>query len=158
MKYVFVFFLSLYSFCLWAEEALPVGCRAISVQEQTSVMLKSEQPRLILIHNLSANELWITHPVIEPSASAEWSSRIQESQWSALFVQDKQFELSCIESKPGHEQQVACANVVALCSFDGITMPKTEHPATSWAAEDMPLSALIAYLGRMGYVLPTSKS
>ena len=105
-----------------------------------------------MIHNLSTIDLWITHPVTEASANAGWSSRLQGGNWSALALDKESFELSCIESRPGHEQQVPCAGLLAACQYSPVKMPKAEA-GTFWAGEDMALSALKAHVGSRGIVI-----
>ena len=135
-----------------AEEIFPAGCKPLMVHEEL-VKLSAEEPKLVMIHNLSTIDIWITHPVSEPSASAGWSSRLQAGNWSALALDKKSFELSCIESRPGHEQQVPCAGLLAACQWTPVTTPKSES-GTFWAGEDMSLSALTAHVGSRGFVLP----
>lgn len=138
-----------------AESTLPEGCQAVMVQGE-SVTLKSKLNKLVFIHNLSDNDLWITHPVTNPGASAGWTSRIQAGHWSALAVDKPPFELNCIESKPGHEQQVPCEGVIAVCQWQLVKAPIGSQ-GTYWAAEDMSLSALTAAVGARGFVLPVAK-
>ena len=66
---------------------------------------------------------------------------------------NKPLTLSCIESKPGHEQAVSCQQVLAVCTFQVTAHPKLKKNVI-WAAENMPLSPLIAYLGRIGFEFP----
>lgn len=136
----------------FAEEIFPTNCKPFVIQGE-STMLATTKASLVMIHNLSQTDLWVTHPVSEPGASAGWSSRLQPEHWSALVLTDKSFELSCIESKPGHEQQVSCANTLAICMFTPITLSDNGVNAPYWAGEDMPLSELIAYVERRGIKL-----
>lgn len=154
MKYVFSIFLMLAAGYVCADEIFPAGCKPITIHEEL-VKLSAEKPTLVMIHNLSTINLWITHPVSEPSASAGWSSRLQGGNWSALALDKKSFELSCIESRPGHEQQVPCAGLLAACQWSPVTMPKAES-GTFWAGEDMTLTALKAHVGSRGIVIPPS--
>ena len=135
----------------FAGEIFPTGCKPIMVHEEL-VKLSTDKPALIMIHNLSNLDLWVTHPVTEPNSSAGWSSRLQAGNWSALALDKKSFELSCIESRPGHEQQVPCAGLLAACQWSTVTMPKKES-GTFWAGEDMELSALTAHVDSRGIVL-----
>ena len=154
MKYFFSFILFFSSWNVIADEVLPASCKPIVIDGESAILAVT-QPSLIVLHNLSETDLWITHPVSEPGASAGWSSRLQAGNWSALALQEKSFEISCIESKPGHEQQIPCKDVLAACGWMNVTMPSQEVSGPYWAGEDMSLSALIAYLGRRGFVLPT---
>lgn len=153
MKRLMISVLMFVSPIVLAEEVLPTGCKAIPIQNELA-SLSSEMPSLFMIHNISKVDLWITHPVSEPSASAGWSTRLQPDHWSALALKAKTFDLSCIESKPGHEQQVECADVIAVCQWTVAKPPENGSLGTYWAAEDMSLSALSAYLGRRGFKLP----
>lgn len=136
-----------------AEEGLPVGCKPIAVEEE-SVVLSAPNPMLVLIHNRSELDLWITHLASDPTADAGWSNRLQSQKWSALAVHDQAFELVCIESKPGHEQQLPCANLLDVCQWVGADLSKQKLTGTFWAAEDQTLPTLKASLGRRGIELP----
>lgn len=137
-----------------AEEVFPPACRPLPIQDDF-VKLSVEKPSLVMLHNLSSStDLWVTHPVstVEPNVSL--SGRLQAGNWSALALDKKSFELSCIESRPGHEQQVPCAGLLAVCIWSS-TPPKA-HSGTFWAGEDMSLSALTAHVGSQGFILPTA--
>ena len=137
-----------------AEVIFPASCKPILVKDE-SIVLNAKEPQVVLIHNLSASDLWITHPVSDPSASAGWSSRLESGNWSALTVDKEAFELSCIESKPGHEQQVPCAGVTAVCEWQGAKTPE-QTTGTFWAGENLSLQTLTAHLNGRGFKLPTS--
>ncbi len=155
MKFILSILLILYAGEILAEETAPASCKPLMVQEET-LMLSASKPLLIIIHNLSKADIWVTHPVSEPGASAGWSTRLQAGNWSALVLDKEAFELSCIESKPGHEQQVPCKGLISACSWSTVTMPAQQATGTYWAGEDMTLSALISYLGGRGFALPPS--
>lgn len=147
---------SLWSFCVTAESTFPSGCQAVAVQGET-VTLKAKKSSLVFIHNLASTDIWITHPVANPSASAGWTTRLQGGNWSALALNKGPFALNCIESKPGHEQQVPCEGLIAVCKWKGVKTPANDKGSTFWAAEDMPLSALTAAVGTRGFVIPVAK-
>ena len=153
MKYILSIILVLVAINARAAEIFPASCKPLMVHEEL-VKLSTDVPVLVMIHNLSTVDIWITHPVSEPNASAGWSSRLQAGNWSALALDKKTFELSCIESRPGHEQQVPCAGLLAACQWTPVKTPKSES-GTFWAGEDMTLSALTAHVGSRGFVLPT---
>jgi hypothetical protein len=144
--------LSMITFISHAEEVFPKGCKPLVVDNELISIPKAAN-RLIMIHNLSTIDLWITHPVSEPGVNAGWSSRLQAGHWSALAIHETAFELSCIESKPGHEQQIPCKHVVGVCQW--LTTSRPQKPSgIFWAGEDMALSPLTAYIGRRGFVVP----
>lgn len=155
MKYLLSLLLLAVFSGVHAEDKPPATCQPLEVKGE-SLMLSAKKPMLVLIHNLSSSDLWITHPVSDPGASAGWSSRLQTGKWSALAVDKASFELSCIESKPGHEQQVPCTGAIAVCRWDEVTLPASQQNGTFWAAEDMTLSALTTQLGGNGFGLPSS--
>lgn len=144
--------LLLFSLVTHAEASLPKGCAALAVQGD-SVTLSAKTPKVIFIHNLSQTDLWLTHPVVNASASAGWTSRIQADHWSALAVDKASFIISCIESTPGHEQGIPCEGAIAVCQWKGAKIPEKEK-GTFWAGEDLNLAELIAAIGGRGFVLP----
>ena len=151
MNYLLVIALMCSTWTACAKEIFPPRCTPLVVSGE-QVVVPASPSTVTMIHNLSSTDLWVTHPVSDPNASTSWSSHLQAGNWSALVLSDEKFELSCIESRPGHEQQVSCATVLAVCLWPAKTLPqKTSN--TSWAAEDMPLSPLIAYIKRRGFVI-----
>ncbi|GGI87203.1 hypothetical protein [Legionella impletisoli] len=157
MRYFVPLLLGVVAFHAQAEETLPFGCKPVAVTEET-VKLKASKSALVMIHNWSTSDLWITHPVSDPGASAGWSSRLQAGNWSALALTEKEFELSCIESKPGHEQQIPCSGVLSVCKYTNIAWPLKSDGSTYWAGEDQSLNALKSYIGRRGFVIPVSQT
>ncbi len=153
MNYILSLILVFLTGLTHAEEVFPARCTPLVVTGDL-VELPAAKSVVTMIHNLSDADLWVTHPVAEPNASAGWSSHLQAGNWSALVLNNEKFELSCIESRPGHEQQVACSTVVAVCQWTATSLPE-KASGTYWAAEDMPLSPLIAYIKRQGFVLST---
>ncbi len=144
MPYIILICMLLFSGLLEAEDALPSfsSCKPIRVMKDP-VLLSSDKPALILIHNISTNDLWITHTGSTKGVSAGWSSQIQAGNWSALVLQNKSFALSCIESIPGHEQQVPCLGLITLCRWAKATKLEEQNTGTYWAGENKPLSALM---------------
>jgi hypothetical protein len=140
------------SWGVMAEEPFPYECKVMPVSSGT-LMLPANAPALVMLHNQSDSELWITHPISDPSASAGWSSRLQSNRWSAFALGSQAFELSCIESKPGHEQQIPCSGVITVCQWLGIKTTD-KQPVPYWAGENMPLSELLAHLSQRGFQLP----
>lgn len=155
MRALLCFCLSLLAFYSHAESTLPAGCQAVGVQGE-SITLKSKHKQVVFVHNLTSTDLWITHPVTNPGASAGWTSRLQAEHWSALVVDKSPFVLSCIESRPGHEQQIPCESAIAVCQWLHVKIPANEQ-GTFWAGEDMSLAALTAAIGGRGFVLPAVK-
>lgn len=132
---------------------LPKGCKPIAVQKET-LTINTKKPRLIFIHNTTENDLWITHQVADSGANTGSSSRIQANNWSALVVSKGPYTMECIESKPGHEQQIPCLGSVVLCQYKKTKMPPSRQP-DYWAAEDMSLRALTSAVGGKGFEIPS---
>ncbi|MDP3705604.1 MAG: hypothetical protein Q8R24_06800 [Legionellaceae bacterium] len=158
MKYLLVIMSMLSSWTTYAQEVFPSGCVPFVVRGELAT-LSTEKPLIVMIHNLSSAELWITHPVTDAGAQAGWSSRLESGKWSALALnsQTKKFKLSCIESKPGHEQQIPCSDVLAVCQWPNTQMPE-EKTGTFWAGENMDMLPLKAYIERLGFVLEPPKA
>lgn len=134
-----------------AEEVLPESCTPYSIRGE-STLLPAGTSRIVMLHNLSESEIWITHPA-ESEHDAPWSSRLQPNYWSALVLGENAFEMSCIESKPGHEQQISCEQTLAVCEWP-LKQKEKKLQAPLWAGENMPMTVLIAYIGRHGFELP----
>jgi hypothetical protein len=156
MKSFTFFGFLLLSVTLHAESTLPVGCKAITVQGE-SVELDAKKNKLIFIHNITNTDLWITHSAKNTAVSSDLTSRLQAENWSALAIIKGTFSLNCIESRPGHEQQIPCENSIAVCQWSKVTFPTNHKQTNSWAREDMSLAGLTAAIGANGFVLPTVK-
>ena len=152
MKFVVTILFLMLTESLYATTAsLPPSCTPIAIEGE-SLMLSAQKASLVMIHNLSPADLWLTHPVSENNASAGWSSQLKADSWSALALDKEGFEITCIESKPGHEQQVPCTGLITACKWSEITLPNRASN-TYWAGENMKLANLLAYLGGHGFVL-----
>ena len=155
MKYIFwILMVSIAHASTNTDEIFPAGCKPLEVKSEL-VSLSAIKPTIVMIHNVSKFDLWITHPLSEPNASAGWSSHLQIGNWSALALDKKAFDLSCIESRPGHEQQVHCSGLLSICQWPEAKTEKKEA-GTFWVGEDMVLSALMAHIGSRGFVLPAA--
>lgn len=153
MKSLLGFVLLCFAGIAVAESTLPAGCQSVAVQGET-LTLQAKKKSLFLIHNIIDNDLWITHPVTDPGASAGWSSRLQSDNWSALVIEKGPFILSCIESRPGHEQQIPCEGTLVVCKWKKVKIPSA-NTGDFWASEDVSLEALKTAIGGKGFVLPT---
>jgi len=147
-----LFFLMVAQISMSAEFRLPKGCQALKVQG-SSVSVQSKKNSLFFIHNLTPIDLWITHQVVDPDVSAGLSSHLQSKNWSALSLGTGSFVLNCIESRPGHEQEVPCEGAITVCKLKKVKFPQ-QIKGTVWAPENMSLSGLTAAVGTLGYVLP----
>lgn len=131
--------------------SIPLGCVPLKMAGET-LALALKKPSLILMQNTSENTVWLTHPVADPGASAGWTSQIQSGKWSALALREKNFSFTCTESRPGHEQQIACAEAIMACVWKKAKIP-AEEKGSFWAAEDKSLSELKAALSARAFTL-----
>lgn len=152
MKYIISLFLFLVSLPICAKEIFPKGCKAIVVDGETLNLKLPKLPALIMLHNLSNSNLWLTHQDLDAAAHAGWTTQLHAGHWSALNLNTSNFELSCVESKPGHEQQLPCTELIAVCHWPHAKMPENSK-GSYWAGENMELSELIAYIARRGFIL-----
>lgn len=136
----------------YAEEIFPPACKAFAVKGE-SAKLPVGTPRVVMLHNISEFDLWITHTASANDNTEDFSSRLQANLWSALALEKKAVEINCIESRPGHEQQISCEQTLAVCEWPITSRPENMQ-GVFWAGENMPLSALTAYIGRRGFELP----
>ena len=133
------------------ESTLPDGCHALRVHGDT-VTVSAKKNKLVFIHNLTDADLWLTHPEAEANPDANLTSRLQAGNWSALFMNKGPFTLNCIESRPGHEQQIPCEGTIALCQWKKVTFPEYAK-GIFWATENMSLAALSAAVGAKGFMI-----
>jgi hypothetical protein len=133
-----------------AAPMLPKHCSAIAVQGEL-LKLQSKKRTLVFIHNTTTMDLWITHLAEKAEVPGDWTSKLQANHWSAIVVPKGSFSLQCIESRPGHEQQVPCEGVIGACRWKKAKIPPGNEAVIG---EDMGLAALEAVIGGKAVVLP----
>ncbi|PJD93094.1 MAG: hypothetical protein CK426_00100 [Legionella sp.] len=148
MRFLFLISIFLYSMNGVAV-SLPQGCHAVAIKGD-ALIVEAVHAQLVYIYNHSDADLWLTHPDKEPGLSAGWTSRLQAGHWSALKVAKGPFALTCIESRPGHEQEVPCEGLIMACQWQTVKMSPTK--GTFWAAEDLLLDELNAAVVQRGFV------
>lgn len=155
MKMVIVMWMVLVgmSSSLWAQHHAPASCQPIPVRGQ-SVMLNTKKPVLFILHNLSASELWVTHTDNDKGVSAGFDSRLQAGKWSAVVVDSQTFDLSCVESIPGHEQVIPCEGVLSICKWSKVKIT-TKQRGTYWVSENKGWVNLLSDIGGQGFSVPT---
>lgn len=136
----------------YAIEQFPTGCNPIQIKEDVALSVK--KTTLLMLHNLSDADLWVIHPAKKTGGSEEWSTHFTADHWGALVLDQSAYQLTCIESRPGHEQQVSCQDSLAICEWPSVTLPK-DIKGTFSPGENKILPQLIAYLGRQGYGFQT---
>lgn len=153
MKFLSVILCCVISMGVRAQEVYPRGCVPWPIRDAMP-NITTKQPLMLMLHNLSDADLWVTRPASNQGAQAGFSSLLQAGKWSALAInQDNaSLPLQCIESKPGHEQAIPCSDVLAICQWPKVTFPEA-NAGIFWAGENMLLAPIQAYLARQGYVL-----
>lgn len=153
MKTLLTILCCIFSLSLHAQEVYPKNCVPWPIKDAQPIFTTT-QPVILMLHNLSEMDLWITKPASDQGAQAGFSSLLQAGKWSSLVISqgDEKLPLKCIESKPGHEQEVSCANVLAICQWQKVKFPD-QSSGIFWAGENMNLAPLQAFLARQGYIL-----
>lgn len=133
---------------VFAVDLMPAHCKPIHLLHQK---FKNPQKKnvIFMIHNFSDTHIWITHPQENKEMSAGWNSYLEAKNWSALALSRPSFKIRCIESKPGHEQEISCDRVLNACKWPVVH----NHPTVGafWAGENMSLAALSGYLTQRGF-------
>jgi hypothetical protein len=109
-----------------------------------------ETGQIFLIKNQSPKSVWIDHPVKHPSASAGWSSYIRTNEWSALFLDKKDFSLNCSVIQPGKVETLDCAQALSVCKPSHLTYTSTTRKGSFWLVEGKPLKELMKALEKRG--------
>ncbi len=132
------------SFSLQAKEILPKGCKPFVIDKRF-VSIPKGKVRLLAFHNLTKTDLWLT-----VENASDLTGHLQNNAWSLLKTNRKSIKINCIESKPGHEQQVSCQSALSVCEWP--ILSKRREKEAFWIGQNMPLSPLIAYAARKGWM------
>lgn len=157
-KRIFGVLLIMISTYVWSTQNIPPAtCNPIPIEGE-AVTLHAKKPTLMLIHSLSKGTLWLTHPVADPGASAGWTSQLDANKWSAFRVNKASFEINCVESSPGHEQQIPCEGAIAICAWSGVKFVGKGQDGNYWVAENMDLNSLPHQIKTRGFSLPVKEA
>lgn len=149
---IFIFLCSMmYLLSAYAQDIFPYGCKPV-VLSGDSILIQPELKGLVMLHNLSKTDIWITG--YGKNKTGVVSNKIAPGLWSALSVDKVSLRLNCIESRPGHEQHIACLAALAVCEWPSLSRPE-DAKDVFWGGENKALGPLTAYLGRLGFVLPS---
>jgi hypothetical protein len=105
--------------------------------------------QIYFFKNNSQKSLWIDRLGKQASASAGWASYIRPHNWSALFLNKKEFTLSCAVIQPGKVDYVNCGQVLTVCTPSHTTLT-TSRKGSFWLVEDKPWDAFVALLAKRG--------
>ncbi len=135
--------------------AAPPPCAPVKIKvvNHTVVLegLSAAMPagQLFYIKNMSDKSLWLDHPGKQGSASAGWSSYLRPHNWSALFLNKKDFTLTCSAINPGNVDELDCGKVLAVCVPPHATLNKNRK-GSYWLLEDKPWDTFITLLSKHG--------
>jgi hypothetical protein len=131
---------------------MPEGCtnQGIAFLNGQLILGSQTEPlsqQLYFVHNNSDyTQLVLSHPT-NTSAGAEWTSRLDEGQWSAIVISGVSFNLTCFGRKPGAIGYVDCQSVLEVCSY-----PKahTNIAGNYWIGENKSLFDILSSLKTRG--------
>lgn len=127
-------------------------CVPMKLKSQNKSILLDGTPeagQIFFIKNQSPKSIWIDHPVKHPAASAGWSSYIRPDEWSALFLDRKEFSLNCSVIQPGKVDNVDCAQALSVCKPTHLTYT-TNRKGSFWLVEGKPLKEMLQTLEKRG--------
>lgn len=131
---LFLFVTGMISSSYATNEGVPQNCKPF-VLKHDKIIPSSTKTMAVMIHNVSDLSIWITHPTKNDSMSAGFNSLLEADHWSTLVISGKSFLLQCIESKPGHEQLIACDQVLTFCELISAKLP-SQSSENYWAKEN----------------------
>ena len=146
-KYLIWFsILAIFSSLAVSKEYLPKGCQSIAL-EGTDIHLKAHADHLLFLHNVSESEIWLGN-----RESAKLTLDMHPGGWSVLFIPSADANWRCVESQTGHEQQVPCQSVIALCQWPATAPKNVQFKNSLWLVENQSIVVAKAYLQRMGWL------
>lgn len=111
-------------FFLMSTTAFAIPCQPVPIQTET-IELQTQKPLLVLFHNTTDHNLYITH--------ADNASLLEANKFSLLLLTQNKLTLHCVESRPGHEQHIPCHSALVLCQ----TLAQIQNPGdTKWLTEN----------------------
>ena len=130
----------------YAKEFLPKNCHAVPIGDE--VIFEKNKKQLEMIHALSTHQIWLAN-----RENSRLTVSITPGLWSVFYAPHVKSQWHCIQSEPGHEQQVPCQQVLALCERTAKPPKKDFSKFDFWVVNNLSYSELDAYLQRMGWRL-----
>ncbi len=100
------------------------------------------QQHIYILQNLTDDDLYLNHSKKDPGAGAGWMSKLSQSYWSAIAVNEPNFNLSCQLMSPGKVEYKDCQSSLKVCELTNFTLPKKQN-GTYWFSENSPLYELL---------------
>jgi hypothetical protein len=107
------------------------------------------EQRVYLIKNIGSAQIWLNHEIDNVSASAGWATELQPEKWTALMLDKQNFELKCVEIKPGAEQVIPCQAILQICQLQHMQFSKSSK-GSYWAAENLAIDEIWDKLEKRG--------
>lgn len=152
MYKIFGFIFMLVSSCSFS--APDVTCTPLTSGKHTKLITLPgvEDPhatKVYFINNVSKESLWVDHPVKNRTAQAGWSSYLRPGQWSALLLNQKNFDLSCAVIQPGNVINRDCSESLAVCVPSKFVF-NSKRKGSYWLVEDQKWDDLLLSLAKRG--------
>lgn len=144
------FYIMILLFCVsplngWAKEIFPKLCEPLPV-ETSFLDVKSNAKEVLFFHNISEYPIWLAS-----LKSSRWTTQLVPDHWAVLYAPTKIGRFRCVQSQMGHEQQVACGEVLAICA-QKVMVPKQDlEKLNQWLANYSTWMEARAYLERTGW-------
>ena len=123
-----------------------VNCKSVSSSFSAGqVFLKNDRSpsqHIYLIKNISSNRLWLDHPQATRGAQAGWISQLESGRWSALTVNQPQFNLSCAIPQGHSLQIISCKSTLKICELTRLAYP-VQRAGNYWFVENKPKDQLL---------------
>jgi hypothetical protein len=135
--------------------AAPLTCVPVKVKVVNhnlileGASLAAPAGQLYFFKNNSQKSLWVDHYGKQSAASAGWASYIRTHNWSALFLNKKEFTLSCAVIQPGKVDYVNCGQALSVCVPAHPALP-SNRKGSYWLVEDKPWDVFLTLLARRG--------
>jgi hypothetical protein len=127
----------------FAAPAVPLACTPVKVKVINhnlvleGISASAPAGQIFFFKNNSSKSLWLDRLGKQSSASAGWSSYLRPHNWSALFLNKKEFLLSCAVIQPGKVDYVNCGQVLSVCIPTHSALTSTRK-GSYWLVEDKP--------------------
>jgi len=141
-----VMVLLLCSTYIHAKEYLPKGCQAIALEDK-QIHFASKPQQLLFFHNITESEIWLAN-----RETPKLTIGLQASCWNVLYMPIQEATWRCIQSQKGHEQQVSCKDVMAVCEWLAEAPKSLQTKNNLWLVENQSITFAKAYLQRMGWL------
>lgn len=122
------------------------------------IQFSGKKPRVYLLKNIANGKVIVDKYLrFNPGASAGWASIIAPKNWSAIFISESSFTMTCMaKSRRGHYQKVCCKHqikVLPVKKFD--IKASLAKEGSFWLSENKPFNELKKHLAKRGVLVNT---